>query len=95
MQENDALPMEITLSNVKYALLRIHVKRRCRCGILVSECRQLRKIALHKVGADGVLPNDLTIEITARLDGTFEGLKIHVAQPKPRFEARPLVVIEQ
>ena len=25
MQENDALPMEITLSNVKYALLRIHV----------------------------------------------------------------------
>lgn len=25
MQENDALPMEITLSNVKLALLRIHV----------------------------------------------------------------------
>lgn len=25
MQENDALPMEITLSNVKYALLRIRV----------------------------------------------------------------------
>ena len=25
MQENDALPMEITLSNVKFALLRIHV----------------------------------------------------------------------
>lgn len=25
MQDNDALPMEITLSNVKYALLRIHV----------------------------------------------------------------------